>query len=79
MSLGRGCISLPIVLHELMHAVGMFHEHSRADRDKYIHIEFNNVKNDGCTNFFKFGRKEARNFQTPYDLGKDITFLIKLI
>jgi len=77
-SLGPGCIHLPIVLHELMHAVGIFHEHSRADRDKYIKIAFNNVENDVCADFFKFGRKEAKNFKTPYDMGKDIRSRLRI-
>uniref|UniRef100_A0A0M3IUU2 Metalloendopeptidase n=1 Tax=Ascaris lumbricoides TaxID=6252 RepID=A0A0M3IUU2_ASCLU len=29
-SLGRGCLFHEIVVHELMHAVGFWHEHSRA-------------------------------------------------
>ena len=30
-------------LHELMHALGIFHEQSRADRDDFVKISLENV------------------------------------
>lgn len=40
-------------LHEVMHALGFYHEHSRPDRDKFIHIVSNNVKEGKMSNFRK--------------------------
>ena len=38
---GGSCVRFNIVLHELGHAIGFYHEHQRPDRDDYI-----------CTNLF---------------------------
>ncbi|GFY53949.1 zinc metalloproteinase nas-6 [Trichonephila inaurata madagascariensis] len=43
LSLGNGCAWVGLVIHELGHAIGLFHEHQRSDRDNYITVYRNNV------------------------------------
>ena len=42
-SLGIGCSHHSVVLHELGHVVGFWHEQNRPDRDKFIKILWENI------------------------------------
>lgn len=37
------CMTYPIVLHLLLHTLGLPNEHQRIDRDNFINIHYNNV------------------------------------
>lgn len=48
------------VIHELCHALGFWHEHSRQDRDDFIDIIDDNIKENKKHNFIKFNKDNKR-------------------
>lgn len=40
-----------VALHEICHALGLMHEHCRSDRDSYIIIKWDNIKESAKSNF----------------------------
>lgn len=52
-SLGNGCHDLGSVIHELCHAIGLYHEHMRYDRDHYLQIHWSNIQPEMMEQFVK--------------------------
>ncbi|GMR61607.1 hypothetical protein PMAYCL1PPCAC_31802, partial [Pristionchus mayeri] len=69
LSLGDGCIQKGIIVHEMMHTVGFFHEQSRADRDDYVSIKWENVENGLQDQFDKYSLSMIDHLGTQYDYG----------
>ena len=43
MNLAHDCNGFDVVVHELMHALGFFHEHNRPDRDEHVYVNYTNI------------------------------------
>ncbi|XP_058828147.1 hatching enzyme 1.2-like [Topomyia yanbarensis] len=57
------------IMHELMHVLGFFHEHTRHDRDQYVKVKVQNIKPDSLGNFRKDRQERTTTHGISYDLG----------
>lgn len=63
------CVTFGVVLHELMHAVGFYHQQSASNRDDYVKINWENIKAGREHNFKKYDADEVTDFGVEYDYG----------
>lgn len=55
------------IIHEILHAAGFYHEHSRGDRDQFVTIVWSEIDPDARSNFEK---RDGRGQDIgPYDYG----------
>uniref|UniRef100_A0AAV2IZ13 Metalloendopeptidase n=1 Tax=Knipowitschia caucasica TaxID=637954 RepID=A0AAV2IZ13_KNICA len=54
------------IVHEILHALGFYHEHTRMDRDQYIKIFEENVMKKAWNNFSK---QPGNTLNIPYDVS----------
>ena len=65
--LGPGCLVFSVVVHEIGHALGFFHEHSRADRNNYIQVNKENILPGFESEFEIVPADEATTLGIGYD------------
>uniref|UniRef100_A0A0N4Z2X5 Metalloendopeptidase n=1 Tax=Parastrongyloides trichosuri TaxID=131310 RepID=A0A0N4Z2X5_PARTI len=68
-SLGPGCDSIVVALHETSHALGMIHEMNRPDRDKYVFINTTNLSPFSAYNFVMNPANKSISYNLTYDMG----------
>ncbi|MBN3307236.1 MEP1B protein, partial [Amia calva] len=61
LSIGQYCDTIAIIEHELLHALGFWHEHTRADRDDYVTIMWDQIMPGEEHNFDKYSNSDALN------------------
>ncbi|OQV23521.1 putative Dorsal-ventral patterning tolloid-like protein 1 [Hypsibius exemplaris] len=67
--LAAGCLKLiGEVQHELLHALGLYHEQSRMDRDQHVYIVRENIFRAQDMDYAsQFDKYESNTFGLPYD------------
>ena len=78
LSLDSGCIQVGTIVHELMHAVGFFHEQSRQDRDQFIEIQWRNVMNGADDQFEKYNLNVIDHLNEAYDYSSIVSLRFPL-
>ncbi|XP_028416456.1 zinc metalloproteinase nas-6-like [Dendronephthya gigantea] len=68
-SLHEDCKYRGKVIHEILHALGFFHEHSRSDRDKYIRVIWKNIMKGMRRNFVSYKHGPIDALGEPYDFN----------
>jgi len=68
-SLASGCWYTGIVMHEIGHSMGFWHEQMRPDRDRYIKILWGNIQRGMASQFQKCDARIIDSLGTPYDFS----------
>ncbi|KAK6054209.1 astacin [Cooperia oncophora] len=68
MWLGKGCLHVGPIIHEMVHTLGVGHMHNRDDRDDYIQVDFSSMKENTTSQFKRMIADEVINY-TPYEYG----------
>uniref|UniRef100_A0A8C5V8L5 Meprin A subunit n=1 Tax=Microcebus murinus TaxID=30608 RepID=A0A8C5V8L5_MICMU len=67
LSIGQGCDYKAIIEHEILHALGFYHEQSRTDRDDYVNIWWDEIISGYEHNFNTYDDDFITDLNTPYD------------
>ncbi|TMW47783.1 hypothetical protein DOY81_007121 [Sarcophaga bullata] len=66
-TLNKGCFRTGAVIHEMLHALGFFHQHSASNRDDYVKIFRQNIQDGRESSFNKFDSSFITDFGVGYD------------
>ncbi|PIO61048.1 astacin [Teladorsagia circumcincta] len=69
LSLAQECETISIAAHELGHALGFYHTHSRHDRDEFLTVVEGNINRNYSDQFIKQTNETNDNYGLTYDYG----------
>uniref|UniRef100_A0A671Y1X6 Meprin A subunit n=1 Tax=Sparus aurata TaxID=8175 RepID=A0A671Y1X6_SPAAU len=69
LSIGTNCDRIATIEHEFLHALGFWHEQSRADRDDYVEIMWDRISEGKEHNFNTYDDTTSSSLGVPYDYG----------
>lgn len=64
---GGTCVTHGIVMHELLHTLGIYHMQSATNRDQFVRINMENVLPGFEHNFLLYDSNHVSMFSTSYD------------
>ncbi|VDO11726.1 unnamed protein product [Haemonchus placei] len=68
LSLGDGCHTVGIAAHEIGHSLGLYHTMGRADRDKYVTVNMDKIRQDYYSEFLTY-TVDVDTYGVSYDYG----------
>ncbi|XP_060557280.1 uncharacterized protein LOC132717732 isoform X2 [Ruditapes philippinarum] len=66
-NLAPNCMHGAVIVHEIGHALGLYHEHMRADRDTYVTVNYENIDENYHPQFDKLKSGHYYSYNKPYD------------
>ncbi|KAG8239540.1 hypothetical protein J437_LFUL019141 [Ladona fulva] len=74
LSLDDGCVQKGVIIHELLHAVGFWHEQSRADRNDHVTILWRNIQSGSIMHYgpYSFSKYKTSPTILPKEEGVSI-------
>lgn len=61
------CVRKGVVMHEMLHAAGFYHQQSASNRDEFVEIIWDNISDGHESNFDKYNSSYVTDYGTTYD------------